>query len=78
MPRSTEVNEMPTLNKIIGGNIRFFRNRLGLTQKGLGAILGVTPQMVSKWECGSVGMTVDKLGEVANVLHVPPDYLLRV
>ena len=36
----------------MGKEIRRLRNDRGLTQEALAAVLNVTAQTVSKWECG--------------------------
>ena len=67
----------------MGGRIRDRRERLGLTQRGLGAALQVSAQAVSKWELGDSVPDVDLVLEQGDPLEVlvtrlrrqPPDLL---
>ncbi len=44
-----------------GGEIRFLRKEMGLSQSGLGKTLGVTDQAIAKWEKhGRVPKTADR------------------
>ncbi len=54
----------------IGKNIAAFRKAKGLTQTGLGEILGVSNQAVSKWEAEMTMPDVMLLPEIAEVLGV--------
>ncbi len=53
----------------LGNQIRTLRLRRGVTQEALAQRLGVSPQAVSKWECGTTlpaipayfGVTIDEL-----------------
>lgn len=66
------------LNKeIVGKNIAAYRKRKDITQKQLAELLNITAQSVSKWEAGLSLPTVDMLYDVASVLGVSVDSLLR-
>lgn len=47
-----------------------------VSQKELAALLGTTPQQVSKYVCGTQEMTASRLAAVCRILGVSADYLL--
>lgn len=53
------------------------RKRLGITQIEFAEQLSVTRQTVSRWEAGTVMPDIDKLTDIAALLQVSCDYLLR-
>lgn len=61
----------------IGKTIAQYRKELGMTQKELGNLLHISCQAVSKWESGSSLPTTEMLYEIANVLGVGTDAILR-
>ena len=61
----------------LGNKIAQKRKDLGLTQTEFGEKLNVTRQTVSRWEAGSVMPDIDKIGDIASILGVSCDYLLR-
>jgi transcriptional regulator with XRE-family HTH domain len=54
----------------IGENIRKYRNRLDLTQEELADRIGVTWEMVSRYERGE-SSPMNKLEKISNALNVP-------
>ena len=58
-----------TIQQTIGANIRTYRKRQGLSQKELGALVGVTSQAVSNWECGGLP-NAELLPTIAEILKV--------
>ena len=62
----------------IGKNIAKYRKAKGLTQKELGAKLGVTNQAVSKWESEVSMPDVMLLPEIANALNITLDDLYGI
>ena len=48
-----------------------------MTQIELAERMHVTRQTVSRWEAGSAMPDIDKIGEIADILGVSCDYLLR-
>lgn len=55
----------------IGSRVRIARINAGLTQDGLSEMVNVTPQTVSRWECGkSIRMPIEKLYRLATELRV--------
>ncbi len=57
-------------------NIRRYRKACGMTQQALAAALSISPQSVSKWECGSAAPDVEKLCMLSSVLGVGTERLL--
>ncbi len=55
---------------MIGKNIAYFRRKRGFTQSGLGEMLGVSNQAVSKWESEMTMPDVMLLPEIAKALGV--------
>ncbi len=76
---------------VLGEQIQKYRKQRGLTQKELGAAVGVSTQAVSQWECGGapdvallpaiadrLGVTVDALfGREGGAVRDVPGTLLR-
>ena len=62
----------------MGKEIRSLRNDRGLTQEALAAALNVSPQTVSKWECGNSVPDVQMLPEIAVYFGVTIDQLFAM
>lgn len=60
----------------LGRRIREARQRLDLTQRDLGAALGVTAQQVQKYEAGKSQMSVGMLLKFAEAVKATPATLL--
>ena len=61
----------------MGNKIAGRRKDLGMTQVSLADALSVTRQTVSRWESGTVMPDIDKIGDIARILDVTCDYLLK-
>lgn len=61
----------------LGSKIARKRKELGLTQTEFAERLSVTRQTVSRWEAGSVMPDIDKIANIAAILGVSCDYLLK-
>ena len=61
----------------LGGKIARKRKELGLTQTEFAQRLSVTRQTVSRWEAGSVLPDIEKIADIAGILGVSCDYLLK-
>jgi transcriptional regulator with XRE-family HTH domain len=48
-----------------------------MSQEKLGAVVGVSFQMIQRYECGSTGIPVSSLFELANALNVHPLLLFQ-
>ena len=63
--------------KMLGVKIAEKRKSLGMTQIEFAEKMHVTRQTVSRWEAGTVLPDIDKIGEIADILEVSCDYLLK-
>ncbi len=61
------------LNMDIGNKIKQLRLKAGLTQEQLGATLGISPQSISKWECGVTMPDITLLPLISSELGVTID-----
>ena len=61
----------------LGNKIARKRKDLGMTQTEFAEKLSVTRQTVSRWEAGSVMPDIDKISDIAEVLGVSCDFLLK-
>lgn len=56
--------------KLTGAEVRFLRKEMGMSQRGLGELLGVTDQAVALWERkGRLPKTADRLLRLIYVEH---------
>jgi len=56
--------------RLTGTEVRFLRKEMGMSQRGLGELLGVTDQAVSLWERkGQLPKTADRLLRLIYVEH---------
>lgn len=58
-------------------NIRLLRKKMGLTQKELGDMIGVSQQVVSRMEQEREAISVDVLVSLAEYFRVSTDYVLN-
>lgn len=61
----------------LGNKIAKKRKDVGFTQIEFAEQLNVTRQTVSRWEAGTVMPDIDKISDIANLLGVSCDYLLK-
>jgi transcriptional regulator with XRE-family HTH domain len=61
----------------LGNKMAKKRKELGLTQIEFAERLSVTRQTVSRWEAGSVMPDIEKISDIASILGVSCDYLLK-
>ncbi len=61
----------------MGNKIAAKRKDLGMTQIDFAEKLSVTRQTVSRWEAGTVMPDIEKIPDIASVLGVSCDYLLK-
>ena len=60
-----------------GNQIRLNRRRMNLTQEQLADRINVDYSHISKMELATVGISLDKLFDIANALGIPPYKLLQ-
>ncbi len=63
-------------NNSISENLRYFRNKKGLTQQQLADRLGVSWEMVSRYERGE-SSPITRLDQLSEILDVEPSLLLN-
>ena len=61
----------------LGNKIARKRKDIGMTQIEFAEQLAVTRQTVSRWEAGSVLPDIDKIPDIAELLGVSCDYLMK-
>ncbi len=61
----------------LGEKIAGQRKALGMTQVEFAEKMHVTRQTVSRWEAGTVLPDIEKIGDIADLLGVSCDFLLR-
>ncbi len=61
----------------LGNKIAKRRKDIGMTQIEMADKLAVTRQTISRWEAGTVLPDIDKIGDIAELLDVSCDYLLK-
>ncbi len=66
-----------TMMNDFGKKIAQKRKDLGMTQIEFAEKLCVTRQTVSRWEAGTVLPDIDKISDIASLLQVSCDYLLK-
>lgn len=64
-------------DKIIGENIRKYRNKAGMTLKDLSDKVGVTYQQLQKYETGSNRVTAATICHIAKALDIRVTRLLN-
>ncbi|WP_308776634.1 helix-turn-helix domain-containing protein, partial [uncultured Bilophila sp.] len=77
MRRKRYIRPMTRKHLNIGGKIQARRKAMGLSQEDLAQLTGVSRQSVTKWETGQSAPDLDRLVELADVLGVSLDFLLR-
>ena len=75
--KSTKMNSMEELNKIIGNNLTFLRKKASLTQLEFGELFSYSDKTVSKWEKGEVVPSVEVLKQIADYHGVSVDFILK-
>ena len=63
--------------RVMGLNIAYYRNLQEMCQEQLGDKLGFVQSYVSRIERASVGISMDKLFHIAEILNVEPYQLLK-
>ena len=61
-----------------GNYLYELRKQAGLTQEQVGAIVGVSPKAVSKWENGRAKPTTDALRKISSLYGITVEKLLQM
>jgi len=67
---------MEALKMGVGERIKEFRKKKGLTQAELGALLGVSQQMIGQFENSLTPPKIETLQKIASALNVPVTQLI--
>jgi transcriptional regulator with XRE-family HTH domain len=59
----------------IGGRIRYYRLKQGLTMDKLSIMAGLSKSLLIRYENNRVSQTLDACNSIAEVLHIEPDLL---
>jgi transcriptional regulator with XRE-family HTH domain len=59
-----------TIDQAVGTAVRRVRTKYGLTQAGLGRLVGVTADTVWTWETGRVRLSLRRVEQIANALGI--------
>lgn len=62
--------------QVLAANIKMYRKAKGISQCTLASVLSVSPQSVSKWECGISVPDIENLCMISEILGVSLDVLL--
>lgn len=65
------MEQKPIELALFAKNVRRFREMRGLSQAGLGSMIGVTHATISQYESGLITPKIDKLEALAAALRVP-------
>ncbi len=55
---------------IIGKNIKFFREKLRISQEALGDFLGVSHTSIGKYEDGKISLSTDMIQRISNLFGI--------
>ena len=69
---------MQDYSKPIGKVLRQLRERAGYTQADIAQKMGMSYQMIQKYEAGRSGITVDRLTDFANIYRMSLQHLVRL
>jgi transcriptional regulator with XRE-family HTH domain len=70
-------NESALLDENIGKRLKSRRLQLGLSQKSLAFVLGVSSEQVKRYETGNGRIEAARLQEIAKILKVPVLFFFR-
>jgi transcriptional regulator with XRE-family HTH domain len=71
------VSEIGKVRRNLGGNIRSFRKKAGLTQEKLAEKADLHPVYISQVESGSKAVSVEALWKISKALHISVSLLFR-
>ncbi len=60
----------------MGDNVRWVRERLNLSQKELGELLGLSRATINRIENGHAQLVFTKIEKLAEIANLPVEYLL--
>ncbi|WP_417625093.1 helix-turn-helix domain-containing protein [Paremcibacter congregatus] len=69
--------ELRRIDRHVGARLRRIRQRRGISQKALGAELGVTFQQIQKYESARNRISAGRLLRLTKICHVPLHYFFH-
>ena len=69
--------ELNTIDRAVGGQVRYRRILLGLSQQAVSAALGLTFQQLQKYEHGTNRISASRLLQLSRILQVPVAYFFE-
>jgi transcriptional regulator with XRE-family HTH domain len=70
-------NPLDPIDRHVGSRVRMRRMMLGMSQKKLGDVFGLTFQQVQKYEQGTNRMSASRLQQTADALQVPVTFFFE-
>ena len=64
------------MNNIIGGNIKLFREKLGLSQSDVANYCGINREVLSYYENGNRDVSLLHLGKISDYMNIDMDVFL--
>jgi transcriptional regulator with XRE-family HTH domain len=77
MKTASSTKETKTVDQHVGSRVRMRRMMLGMSQEKLGDALGLTFQMVQKYEKGVNRISASKLQHICQILQVPVPFFFE-
>lgn len=68
--------EKKPINILVGENIRFYREKIGMSREDLAELVGITPRFLADAELGFVGISLTNIKKICEVLGISADRLL--
>ena len=75
--KTGERAEVPAI-PVICANVRHYRLQLGLEQKQLAALIGVSKNAVGNWECGRTRPDINLIPAICRAFRISPSTLLGI
>jgi transcriptional regulator with XRE-family HTH domain len=76
--KRSKIKKTPNpIDKRVGRRLRMQRRRLGMSQRALGAALGLKFQQIQNYEKGTNRIASSRLHQVAAVLRVTPEFFFK-
>lgn len=68
--------EKKQINILVGDNIRFYREKIGMSRETLAELVGISPRFLADAELGFVGVSLTNIKKICEVLGISADRLL--
>ena len=71
------VKRSSQVDATLGSHIRARRKSIGMTQSELAASMGISFQQVQKYEKGISAISMSRLQQICDIMHLPPEFFLN-